>query len=314
MNKFFLFKFFSLAVIGILVWGSIVSVQAVSVVPSTASPTVTVGSVFLVDVNMNTEGQTINVVDGYIELSSKSNAYQVNEVLLGGSVFDLWPEKPSVTKKGNTTDIKFVGGSERGINSAKALLMRIAVSAVSADSLEVNPKDLRAFVHDGSGTKTEVGISSLSVRIIPATAEDDPQNALQDIIAQDNTSPEPFVIELGRDQALFDGKYFLSFFAIDKESGIAYYEVKEGERGLVRSGSPYVLIDQDLKTKVTVIAYDKAGNTRIVEWKPKLSNFWSMLLGKVIVILGALVILAILVIVPWFAQKLWRKRKQNKLS
>lgn len=287
------------------------SVQAAIISPSTASPTVATGSVFLVDINLNTEGQILNTVEGQIELSGITSSYEVVDVLLGGSALNLWPEKPQITKSGALTSLKFTGGSTKGINSTKALLMKLAVSAKSQSSLQITLPTIKAFLHDGSGQTVNVSTNTTNVRIVPSNENDQAQDAVKDLISQDNTPPEPFSIDLGRDQALFGGRYFISFVANDSESGIAYYEVKEGDRSSVRSGSPYVLIDQELHSIVEVTAYDKAGNERTITWKPSMSSLWSKILGKTIVIAGALLILAVLVAIVLLIRKLWNKRKQK---
>jgi len=89
--------------------------------------------------------------------------------------------------------------------------------------------------------------------------------------------------------------------------------VKEGDRTAVRSGTTYVLQDQTLKSKITVTAYDKAGNSRVQEWTPQ-GGFWSKLLGKAIVILGVILILLGIWFVVSKIKTLWRKRKQNQNS
>ncbi|HAG27480.1 TPA: hypothetical protein DCG61_01710 [Patescibacteria group bacterium] len=287
--------------------------SAATIYPATSSPTVSTGGVFIVDVLLNTEGKTINTVEGELELVSDSQSYEVVEFLLGGSDFTLWTERPQIVKSGSTTYIKFTGGTPSGLNKANALVMKIAMRANDANTVEIKPLNAKVFLHDGAGTSKTASVRPLSLRIVEASPDEVVQDALRDIIALDNNPPEPFVIELGRDAALFDGKWFVSFFAVDNESGIAYYEVKEGDRTAVRSGTTYVLQDQTLKSKITVTAYDKAGNSRVQEWTPQ-GGFWSKLLGKAIVILGVILILLGIWFVVSKIKTLWRKRKQNQNS
>ena len=62
--------------------------------------------------------------------------------------------------------------------------------------------------------------------------------------------------------------YFLVFSGIDKQTGIDYYEVKEGQGNWKRAEFPYVLEDQTLQGIIEVRAVDKAGNERIAEYTP----------------------------------------------
>ena len=54
----------------------------------------------------------------------------------------------------------------------------------------------------------------------------------------------------------------MSFNTTDEQSGIAYYEVKEDNLPPVRSSNTYILQEQNKPVKVTIIAYDLAGNAR----------------------------------------------------
>ncbi|GAI25310.1 unnamed protein product, partial [marine sediment metagenome] len=66
----------------------------------------------------------------------------------------------------------------------------------------------------------------------------------------DTTPPEASQLKIGKDPSIFEGKYFLSFVAQDKMSGVDYYEVKEGKRDWKRVESPYLLEDQSLSKKL----------------------------------------------------------------
>ncbi|MFH1451003.1 MAG: cohesin domain-containing protein [bacterium] len=90
----------------------------------------------------------------------------------------------------------------------------------------------------------------------------------------DATPPEPFIPKIGKEKSVYEGKYFLSFSAEDKASGVDYYEVyeskkelfkKESSSGWKKVKSPYVLENQLLNGVIKVRAVDKAGNERIVE-------------------------------------------------
>src|SRR5207247_2300689 len=113
----------------------------------------------------------------------------------------------------------------------------------------------------------------------------------------DTVPPEPFEPQISRNPNIFNGKYFLSFAAQDKGSGIDHYEVCEdiGYRiqdlgkiiarflniksyslnsCFVTAESPYQLQDQTLKSVIFVKAIDKAGNERIVKVNTKNALAW----------------------------------------
>src|SRR5262249_47050520 len=81
-------------------------------------------------------------------------------------------------------------------------------------------------------------------------------------------------IGIYHDASIFDGKYFITFSTIDKQTGVDYYEVLEQDangniQGTTtpaiwkRATSPYLLADQSLQSAVMVRATDKAGNQRV---------------------------------------------------
>jgi len=117
----------------------------------------------------------------------------------------------------------------------------------------------------------------------------------------DTTIPEPFELKTGKAPLVFEGKYFLSFAAQDRASGIDYYEAVEADRrgyqrGTTRKAewkiaeSPYLLEDQSLKSVIKVKAVDKAGNERIAEIIPPYKITWEDVLVIILVLIGAGVI------------------------
>jgi hypothetical protein len=119
----------------------------------------------------------------------------------------------------------------------------------------------------------------------------------------DSTPPEDFKPEIGKDPAIFEGKYFLSFTTADKTSGIDFFEVKEGKRNFKRAESPYLLENQELKSIIKVKAVDKAGNERIAEIIPPATPFPYGLIILILII--AVIILAAI----WWIIKSRKRRK-----
>jgi hypothetical protein len=77
-------------------------------------------------------------------------------------------------------------------------------------------------------------------------------------------------------------------------SGIDHFEVKEGKKDFKKAESPYLLEDQELKSKILVKAVDKAGNEKIAEIIPPAKPFpyWIIF-----------VIIVCLVIIYWIIKK-----------
>lgn len=87
----------------------------------------------------------------------------------------------------------------------------------------------------------------------------------------DKDIPEELVPLVSRDPSVADNKYFVSFFAVDKDTGVSFYEVEERPKVIswftsaftkswTRAESPHVLSMQWWPTTVVVRAHDQAGN------------------------------------------------------
>lgn len=140
--------------------------------------------------------------------------------------------------------------------------------------------DTRVLLNDGAGTPAALSLRHASY--VRALASAVPSNAWLGEVENDKFPPDLFGIELVRDSNTFQGKYFIVFGTVDKQTGIHHYEVMEEdiERfGYVRgkkdkavfheATSPYVLLDQTLRSRITVRAYDHARNVQEVIFVPK---------------------------------------------
>ena len=92
-----------------------------------------------------------------------------------------------------------------------------------------------------------------------------------------------FAIDLGMDTSIFDGRRFISWSTTDNGSGIDYFTVTEDDLPPVLSSSPYVLQKQDNTKNISVTAYDKAGNSRVVSYEPK-NNILSIIFILLLII------------------------------
>ncbi|MDQ5893097.1 MAG: hypothetical protein QG640_108 [Patescibacteria group bacterium] len=285
----------------------IVLAALIAFIPSTASAatvyleasrnSVSVGDTFIISAKINSENTVINTVEGDIGFKSAAGVSVVKEFSLAGSAFGLWPRTPSLSQDEQT--ISFVGGVPGGFNIEGATLFRIIVEAKKEGSITINPQNIVAYANDGSGTKLPVTLKNLVVNVGPKAAS--VQDEWSTIIASDTTPPEDFVIVLGQDNSLFDGKKFAFFSAVDNQSGISHYDVSESGMPAVRSGSTYVLKDQGDEAKLAVTAYDKAGNKKSAEYTGVASGIsWPII-----------IIIVLVVVIAWFIYKKWKRSKIN---
>lgn len=239
---------------------------------------------------IDTEGRSINAIEGSFQLAGFSK--NVTSIHTGGSAFTLWPNKPSL--QGDI--VSFVGGAPTGSSGEHLLLFTVTTSHTPTDESFISFGDIVAYENDGLGSQLQIVENPVKVSALHPVANRTPHN--------DTVPPETFSIQLGRDVNVFEGKYFISFSAVDAQSGIKHYEIKEGKAEPVRSSSPYVLQDQTRQSKITVTAIDNAGNVRSETY----TSLPSFLHSTEFIILTVLVI-ALLALIIKKSRKLLSLRK-----
>lgn len=230
-----------------------VSVFAASLYFDTPQAKVSVGDTVLIVAHLNTQGDSINVVDGVITLEGAVE--NISGISVAHSAFTLWPRTPSLS--GRT--ITFVGGVPGGSVSSDAVLFEIAYTPETVGTITFTP-NIHAYKNDGTGTSVPVQGDSFSLVVGPRAGA--AHDAWQETITKDTVPPAYFEVVMGEDPSVFDGKKFISFQTTDAQSGIDHYEVIEGDAPPVRASGTYVLQHQEESPRLRVRAYDKAGNVR----------------------------------------------------
>ena len=227
----------------LLAWGAVFRAGGEVSVPP--------GVPFVVDVSVDTEGESINAFEG--SLIFPKELFAVESVRDGGSLVNIWVQKPTA-KEGKIT---FSGITPGGFRGKEGLLFRVHFTSLQegkgefafeggigySNTLEAAPitihgNPLRVLVHAG----------------LPSPSEE----------KSDTTAPEAFTPRLLQDPNSYEGKNVLLFFTQDKQSGVERYEICEGMFGTCKEGeSPYVLSNQKANGIITVKAFDFSGNERI---------------------------------------------------
>ena len=262
----------------------------------TASSTSSIfaGDTSVIDVYLNTENQDINSIDGSISLKDDHGGnFEVKDISLVNSSFTMWPRKPSLE---DGHKIYFVGGIPGGVKGDRLLLFKIIVKVNESGNFSINPNGLVAYLNDGLGTDVKI-IKDSSVISVGAS-KGSPKDSWFEIISNDDVPPEPFEITITQDENLFDGRKFAYFETTDSGSGIDYYEIREGGNPNVRTGTSYVLINQEKDLNLVVTAFDKAGNFQVSTLKQKDSINWPSI--------------AISVLVIFFGVKLVKRIRKNR--
>ena len=219
---------------------------------------VAVGDTVIITLKISAEGQVINTIDGNISIDTSKGKGLVKEFSLANSVFGMWPRTASLSPDGKT--ISFVGGVPGGMSIENATVFNFAFQADKEGVVNFGLKDILVFLNDNKGTTANVKTKNLSLNVV-SKSESMSKNDWVDKVSNDKIPPEKFIIILGQDKKVYDGKIFAFFSAVDNQSGIDHYEVMENGSKPIRTGSVYVLSDQSDRVKLKVLAFDKAGNS-----------------------------------------------------
>lgn len=268
-------------------------VFAAEIIIKSETQEVKIGDQFQVDIFLNAENEDINAVEGKVIFLPEF--IELKEIRDGGSIINLWIEKPRLESVG---DIVFSGITPGGIKSEKGKVISLIFEAKREGDGSINISNTSVLKNDGKGTPIKTKISDLKFRI--SKSENQIEGPKLEIPV-DTDSPESFKPEIAQSPDIFDGKYFLVFVTQDKGSGIARYEVLEGVWGkFITVESPYLLRNQKLDKKIAIKAIDKEGNERVEiiypqNWSPWYENY--LIIG--IIVLG--------IIIGYLIRKRWGK-------
>jgi hypothetical protein len=281
---------FSLA---FLILPALTSAQSVSL--TAGKTTYTTNDSILVTVSVQTGGQQINTVGGQVNFSPAIST--ISDVRYGNSIISLWVEKPSANN--SLGAISFTGGVPGGFGGSSGTLFTFVVKPKTEGSLTLGLKDIHVLLNDGSGGELQgLKLIPLTLNITKAKAgapKETPPPTEKLVSNRDAVSPEAFVPMVSHHESIANDSYFVSFFAVDKNSGVEKYEVREVYKFLglktdwVETVSPHVLSVQAWGTKVLVRATDGAGNSVVASADKPFSS--TLLFVFVLILLVLTVIL-----------------------
>ncbi|OGG38054.1 hypothetical protein A2116_00540 [Candidatus Jorgensenbacteria bacterium GWA1_49_17] len=281
---------------------------AVELYLKTAVSEVGVGEELLVDVIVDVGDETLNAVEG--ELVFPVELVKVVGVFERDSVITFWLEKPHFDEADGR--IKWSGVTPGGFGNVlspfglqPARLFSIIFEGKNVGTGQIGFGNVRALRNDGEGTLVELTISALTLTV---NGKDSKSESKKEEFLTDDEPPQEFVPLVTADPTIFDGRWFLIFNTQDKESGIKNYEVLEKRTFLdfrfwTVAESPYLLKDQNLRSRIYVKAIDERGNERVTELAPTYPLNWSEN-----VLPWVIMIIILDLIVLFWRKFLWRKR------
>jgi hypothetical protein len=261
---------------------------------------------FVAELRLVAGREQINAIDGEVQFDQ--DMVNIKEVSTGGSIFSIWARTPVFSN--NSGKIIFAGGTPNGIKQ-DGLIFKIIFTAKQEGvaTFAVSP-NTNLYLNDGQGTITRPILNKGEMAIQSGSAPTS-TNAWQQELENDKLGPVDLSLLIGRDPSLFNGKYFLTITARDEQSGIDHFEVKEGDRGFIRTESPYVLQDQSLKSELIVLAVDKAGNASVMKKGPSIPTVVksNKLILTLLLLVSTVLLFAAAVIIMKMKNKNFSKRK-----
>ncbi len=192
-----------------------ISAQTVSIISDQNS--YNIGDSFLVMVKLNSLGQSVNTIGGTVIVPA--DIFTVSNIETGKSFISLWVDKP-VYIDGK---IHFSGGLPGGYSGSDGVIFTFVVRIKQDINTEISLIDFEAFLNDGKGT----AVSGLVLNALKLNLNNNSTTTSDYRSDIDNIPPEKFQVVIDRDISIENNKYFVSFFATDKGTGVSRYEVEE---------------------------------------------------------------------------------------
>jgi len=215
-------------------------------------------------IEVNTGRENVNAVEGTLMLPVGTH---VESIYTGRSAVIIWLKEPVYDEASRS--ITFAGLSPGGF-SGKQPLFAIEISGGSLTGAFW--RETAAYKNDGEGSPVNITF-----------------NFSESTIATDDAPPESFSLEVAHSPALLDGKYFASFVAQDKITGVERYEYRsswfmtpDADEKWVRVQSPLALSKKEYFQRIHVRAIDHSGNFRL---QSTAGPYWGITLAIGIIII-----------------------------
>jgi len=256
---------------------------------------------------IDTEGESINAID--LKLNFSKEDFSIKSINEGNSLISFWIEKPAFSNEKG--EISLSGIIPTGYQGREGELLKIDLTPLRLGVKNMDLGETKVLLNDGQGTEAKLNSKVLNFEVI---SEASSSLANKPPEAKDTEPPESFVPEIGRFPDIFNNQWFLSFATQDKNSGIAFYQIRETRYKFLSflsfwktADSPYLLKDQELKSYVYLKAVDRAGNAEVVIMPPRYPLEWrDNILIWAIIILVALLFAA--VIFKFLILRIFRKK------
>lgn len=156
-------KYIFITVVAVYVWGCTSIVHASTLSMSVAQQTVSEGDTFVTDWYLDTEGESVNVVDATLFYSPET--LSVESVFTGSSVISLWIEKPQIQEPGS---VHFVGGIPAGVVGKKIPIMKLVFRAKATGNASIAlDQHATVVLSNGVATKEVIQMQPILFSVFP---------------------------------------------------------------------------------------------------------------------------------------------------
>lgn len=202
--------------------------------------TVAVGTTFIVDLKIDSEGVQINGTEGLVRFPT--DLLDLVAVKHNGSAFNLWVKEPQFLKEKD--GIYFVASNQLGLLNSSLQVLQLEFKVKNAGNVTLQTLESLILAHDGLGT--DVGGINTST-------------AYQSVI--DNIPPLPFKVTIDTEKS-DNPLREISYKTTDKISSIKEYVIFIDGREVIRTNAFHTTLPpQSLgKHNVLVRAVDFVGN------------------------------------------------------
>lgn len=228
------------------------SVFAATLDVNVDKPNLDQGDIFTATISLDTEGQSINTITGYLKYNG--NYLQAETVNIGNSFVNFWMEKPNIETNGY---IYFSGITPGGVSANQLEVFKVIFQTQNnVGDTNISLNNINLYLNDGMGSVVSPLIKNATVIISGNKSTND--NSLATLF-NNKTPPEKFTITRTKDVSIFNRKWFIVFSTVDKGSGVDHYQVCELLK-CITTDSPFLLFNQTPFYYIRVKAYDLDGN------------------------------------------------------
>lgn len=254
---------------------------------------------FEVKLLVDSDGENINAFEGQVLFAD--DILDLKEIRIGNSIVNFWILEPKI----EDNMVSFSGITPGGFGREKGLIFSLIFESKEEGVALFEINNMRVLKNDGIGSMANLSFRPFEIIVSKEILNEIPVfSKIKDI-----EKPELFQPEIARDQNLFEGKYFIVFATVDKNSGIDHYQIKESRQKILsffnkwkQKESPQVLKDQELRSFIWIKAIDRAGNERIVKVNPQDPFLWYENYENWIIIMIGLLILIFII------RNLWKRK------